>query len=519
MANKLSPADLGSLMVDIPKRSTATFSILYKEIEKIQGLLKTDKKFTPFKDLSSSLALFLAGEKTRLNRVSETRLATSSEGEVLTGFAHDYSPQPFPFDASFLEPFRVRALWIPYEEGDLYYENLDDTRELSRKIEGSTRFLFLVHPLSENLYRPLLQKYSDTQQFLPAIALSSLRSLLVALPILGGYKHLIAKVSLDLTCSGALRHLTKKECFVSVANSIFLERAAFRILKEQVAFVPSRHLLNPSIEKAQKLGAGMIYRFLPENFITMSSKELLLPLFSILGEHNKDLLKALIADSHLNPEDFICQSLLHPLAQKVAYSIFVENTSFELHGQNLLLALKEQESVLEIDFVYRDLGGVNRLPQPCDPHLLSAPLLVESLSWAHNHQEDTAKALEAFVQKVLFNITKMFFNDEELTQRSSNFSVWKEEMVQRKLAVNWQIIDQEGHHQTRIELPLFCRYGFFEKTFGKMLAREISLHIQKKDVEALVTFTEDLQPPEELFSLCHAQVWFEELIKRFYTPN
>jgi len=91
-------------------------------------------------------------------------------------------------------------------------------------------------------------------------------------------------------------------------------------------------------------------------------------------------------------------------------------------------------------------------------------------------------------------------------------------MLEKHLEVNWQIIDAEGRHQTRIELPYFCRYGFFEKYFGRLLLKEISKYL-KDQQENLQAFGLTLDPSEEAFSLCHKILWFEQLIHTFYKPS
>jgi hypothetical protein len=508
----------GFTSVDFPKRSTASFSVLDKQVKTIQALIEKDERFGPFADLSPTLLFFLSSEKLFLNRIPETKLALDSHGSEVTGFVHDYTFLKAPYDASSLEPFLVKGLWIDPSEGNLFFEDQEHLEHVIKDFSGTKRILFLIHPLSEHLYAPLIDKYKDAQENFQAIALSSLRSLLVALPIIGGFKHVIAKVSLDLTSSGTLRHLTKKETYVSVVNSTLLDSASFNIIKEQVAFAPIASLLHPDAEKAQRFGAGMIYRFLPETFLQPSSSDALIPFFSILGENNKDLFKALIKDSKLNPENFILERLLTPLAQKIAYSIFVQKTSFELHGQNLLLLLQEKKGQLELDFMYRDLGGVNRLPRKSDSFLLPENLTQEHLSWAENHLHDTATALEGFVEKIVFSLTKTVFNDKELFGASPCFSLWRQQMLEKHLEANWQIIDAEGHHQTRIELHSFCRYGFFEKYFGRLFLKEISKYL-KEQQESLQAFGLMLDSSEETFSLCHKILWFEQLIHTFYKPS
>jgi hypothetical protein len=519
MVIKASPSIDFFASMDRPSRSTETFAVLDKQVKTIQTLIEKDVRFGPFVDLSPTLLFFLSSEKLRLNRIPETKLAIDSQGLAVTGFVHEYSPLPEPYDASSLQPFLVKGLWICPSEGNLFYEDQEHLHPVVKDFSGTKRVLFLIHPLSEHLYAPLIDKYKDSQENFQALALSSLRSLLVALPIIGGFRHIIAKVSLDFTSSGTLRHLTKKETYVSVVNSTLLEQASFNILKEQVAFTPLPTLLHPEAEQAQRLGAGMIYRFLPKTFLQPSSCDALIPFFSILGENNKDLLKALIKDSKLNPETFILERLLTPLAQKIAFSIFVQKTSFELHGQNLLLLLQENQGHIELNFMYRDLGGVNRFPRKSDSFLLPQNLTQEHLSWAENHVHDTATALEAFIEKIVFSLTKTVFNDPELFGTSPCFCLWRQKMLEQCLEINWQIIDAEGHHQTKIELPYFCRYGFFEKYFGQFLIGEISKYLPDKEQERLQVFSQALEPLQEAFSLCHNILWFEQLIHTFYKPT
>ncbi len=481
-------------------------------IEKINHLILTQESWAPFKDLSNPLKVFVAFEK-RLNRVCESRVAVNREGRDITGFTHVYSPLEAPYDASSFEPFKIKGVWIPESEGDLYTHDRDLLEGVTALEEGVSKILFFIHPMSYELYGPLLEKYGAQSQEFSVIALSSVRSLLVALPSMPRYEYCVAKLSLDAVVGRVLRHLTKKECYVSVENSFLLDRDRLPILNEQVSFVPKSELV--SSEKGKKDGAGMIYRFLSSELFCDEAQEFIIPFFSILGENNKDFLLALVEASGLDVENFIADKLLQPLARLMVANLFDQQTSYEIHGQNLLVFINKEDGSFQ--FGYRDLGGVNRLARPTDSQNLPPFFKKEDFSWRDNHTKDAAKVVEDLVHRVIFNLTKMVFNDQKMLEQAPTFCMWKEEMLERQLDLNWKIIDDEGNHQQQIPIQTYVRYGFFEKLFGNLLAEEIKLFLPDQ-TEGIDVFKELLQPQGECFTPCYEREWFRELILRFYHP-
>lgn len=94
----------------------------------------------------------------------------------LPSFLFSYSPQVF-------KPFFLKGVWIPEEEGELFSIFSNDFKNPFQRIKKNQKqFLFLIHPKSENLFFPLIEKYQKNQIEVPALSLSSFRTLLVSIP-------------------------------------------------------------------------------------------------------------------------------------------------------------------------------------------------------------------------------------------------------------------------------------------------------------------------------------------------
>lgn len=461
----------------------------------LEDLIATNPLGHFFKDLTQEMKDFLLIEKNHLFRVDETRCGIDPAQKIVTGFKHTYTPLSQPYDPQDMTPFKIKGVWIPEKDSLFFESERDKALIVKRKTSEGNEFLFLIHPLSEKLFAELLHRYQPSEDFV-AFALSSARSLLVSFPTETEKRAFaIIKVSLDQEIGGTRRLLTLKECGSSVfINQSIAKRALpIRVFPEEFAFVP-RHASH---------ACGMIYRCFTEEF--KDPNILVAPLYAIFGEKNLPFLLALIEQSGCSPEDFIEEKLLRPLAALWIDLLFVHKTSLEIHGQNLLILINKEKDA-PFQFAYRDLGGVNRIPSTADE-------IPAEFSWASSHKKDAATALEHFSYKVLFNLTKLFFNQPLLFSKSPRFLAWKETMEMVEFDKNWKSQESHDQHLTKIPLRDFCRYGYFEKKFGEFLLNELDAKdFFVSNPQTKIDLQLKLSDPTEVFSQCLKNLWFEELI-------
>jgi hypothetical protein len=491
------------------------------EREKFDARLSSEDLFLPFRWLAQPLKDFLIIEKQRLCRVDEKRVAVDHEQNPLTGYSHWYDIKDDRYDPSCMEPFPIKGYWVPKSEGDLFMSRDEDAYPFLRKTALGVYCLFLVHPRSEALFAPLMDKFKHTEQVFMALALSSVRTLIVAMPSEGSsYTYQMVKVSLQDSLGGAVRVLHKKECGSSVRlSALFAKRPPLiSFCPEDVSFVPDISLMSEGFDVSRAKGAGTIFRTLPSELSCRESDGFIIPLYSLLGSSNVSFLSLFISQSRLTPEDFIEHKILRPLAKIMLHQICVQHVSLEIHAQNLLVKVSPSSDDVRIDFLYRDLGGVNLVMQPSDREHLPIHLLSDEFSWEQNYVKDAADVVEAFSFKVLFSFTKLFFNTEDLCSQSPRFNHWREEMQARDFGVNWIVTDGKDRHIDKVPLEKFCRYGYFEKRFGQFLVAEAyTLDCFAKDQEdkahqRLQELLCRLQEPNTPFTQCHEIEWFHHFI-------
>jgi hypothetical protein len=491
------------------------------EREKFDARLYHEDIFLPFRWLTQPLKDFLIIEKQRLCRVNEGRVAVDHGQNPLTGYSHWYDVKVDRYDPSNMEPFPIKGYWIPQSEGDLFVSKDEDTYPFLRKTAHGVYCLFLVHSKSEALFAPLIDKFKHSEQVFMAMALSSVRTLLLAMPSKdSSYTYQMVKVSLQESIGGAVRVLHKKECGSSVRlSAIFSKRQPLMpFCPEDVSFVPDKSLISESFDVSRCKGAGTIFRTLPADLSCRESDSFIIPLYSLLGSANVSFLSLLISQSRMTPEDFLENKILRPLAKIMLNQICMQHISLEIHAQNLLLKIKPSTDDMIIDFLYRDLGGGNFKMQPSDMEYLPENLRSDEFSWEQNYVKDAADVVEAFSFKVLFSFTKLFFNTEDLYSQSPKFNLWREEMQVRGFDVNWIVTDGKDRHIDKVPLEKFSRYGYFEKRFGQFLVEEAhTLDFFAKDQEGrahqlLQELLCRLQVPQTPFTQCHELEWFHHFI-------
>ena len=465
-----------------------------------------------FKDLPGHLIPLIGAEKDSLYLTPGTRLVKDQDGVVIAGYWQHYSGLPDIYHPQEWAPFYLKGYWIPQEEGHLFIASSEETCPLIRETPQGKEVLFLIHPKSEHLFKELIKKYETQEIQVPALALSSYRTLLIGLPPMSDYAFV--KVSLDEEIGGVLRILSVKECACSVGMTVAINHqkpAALSFFNDEMAFVS--HVTD------SPQGAGMIYRKIPDD---IGEDEYLIPFFSLFGHSNRELLSLLIKESQKSPTDFVTNYLLGPLADLFTDLIYNEHISIEAHGQNLLLAITTK-GPLKIRFFYRDMGGVNVLLSEKNFNCLPPNLRHKDYYYLDTHVQDTARALEQFVTTIVFNLTKQFFKTDDYEKQDSTFAEWKRVMIERGFSGNWSLDDPTSNaHQETFSPENFYRYGYFEKIFGKLLLDSLLQRgilktlVGNQELEAYSYLADKLSHPDNPYNNCLDIEWFNRLILQTY---
>lgn len=464
-----------------------------------------------FRSLPDSLLTYLYSEKQRLAMTAETRYVINDQHHTIAGFEHSYGTDDDQYHPGNFQPFIVHGYWLPLDEGKSYslHQNND---AITRTVDGQSQILFLVHPKSTTLFAPLIKKYQHNQVDVPAIALSSFRTLLIALP--NSTEFAMLKVSLDQDIGGVRRLLYLKECAASVAFSAMLKNKSmqqFTCLAEDFSFVPN--LINPSDEKATLFGAGMIHR--PVTQLLGNDNSYIIPLYALFGVNNWPLLSTLIEQSQKSPTQFITDALLQPLATAMVDHIYTQRFYLEFHGQNVLLKLTPHPDQLDVAFIYRDMGGVNCQLSETELQQLPEPLREHTKYWQANFITDAAAILEGIAKKVLFNLTKVFFKCEH---HDPDFCRWRDTMIDHGYQGNWTLSDvsDDQHQQCHTEQS-FYRYGYFEKIFAHHVLEAMSLggiflNI-RRSCQGYTFFQDEIGDNHTCDKPCITTEWFSSLVQ------
>lgn len=470
-------------------------------------------EFHSFRQLPDSLLTLIYCEKMRLAQYPATRLIL--KGDIKSGIIKNWDGELDAYHPKVLTPFELKGYWIPESEGQVFSEESETfASPLIRTGKIGREILFLVHPKSETLFSPLIQKYGSTEEKVSALSLSSFRTLLIALDKKDGSSEFaMVKVSLNSIVGAILRTLSLKESAGSIANSMILANKVSNIefLRETFSFVP----FDPR--------AGMIIRAIPDYLMNPQSKEYIIPLFSLIGAKNADFLATVIQNSHETPTNFFITNILLPLAMGQVQLLFKDHTSIEAHGQNLMLKINTSDpDNVQFGLVYRDMGGVNSMFSRKEWHDLPANLRNKEYYYHSTHAQDAADALEKLVGSLIYNFTKSAYKSKFCNDNDPDFKSWKDKIIELGFEANWHIEDSDpdAHAQTLPE-DKFYRYGYFEKLYGVLL---LGTMVQQGIFEELEKTYPNLQQglqdlliePNNPFNQNVDLMWFATLIKSTY---
>jgi hypothetical protein len=421
--------------------------------------IKKDEAFAPFRKmlLHKPLLKFLYSETMCMYMHSgESRYIVNDDDEIIGGVEVYCATEEEMYHPKKAKPFLVKGVWMKLTDGK-YFTNLKNIEKcplIRKNSTGELEILYLIHPSSEEKHKKLLLKYKNFIT-ISAIALSSFRSCLIAIPSEGDYKAVMVKLSLDKVIGNVNRVVKKRECELSIANSEILsgiikkENLSIEIMKETFSFIP------------RGMEIGMIYRELPKYIRPDYKKKAryVVPFFSLFGVKNADFLPELIAVSGKTPTEFIKDDILKPLAKIITTLLYKYNTSLEMHGQNLLLVMDKSNKI--IGFMYRDMGGVNLLPPKNSKYN-------EEIFYMKNHKKDSISTLEMHLNfRLLGNITKQFVKNPKIREKDAVFKIWKDIFERNNYISNWTLgNDNDDFHETHQTLSTFHRYGYVEFYFA-----------------------------------------------------
>lgn len=300
--------------------------------------------------------------------------------------------------------FSLPSLWVP--EGDWHAfrtkELPSDIRSDIEKEEGNqTFFRMFVHPLSQKLYQPLIEKYGLLHDH-SATPTSSARTLLV-FPN-NSKSPFFAKVSLDVVLAGTKRNIPAAEVIRSVGISDYVSKQntlapEFQLIPDSFGIVP--HDMSR---------AGQLIRPVPPSVLT--NKALPIPLFSLYSpdERGITLFQKWVSESNLSPIEAAKKFITDPFAS--AWTQWaLAGLSHEAHAQNVLLELNPQTERPTGKFFLRDSGGLFLNPKA---HIVSKADLASlpapnGFFWDYQKWADTAENNSLhifFAGGFLFNLEK-----------------------------------------------------------------------------------------------------------------
>lgn len=250
--------------------------------------------------------------------------------------------------------FNIGSFWIDERFVRIFEGAAQSSveRYFFRDVEGRKQVLFLVHPMSKQLYSGFLRRCGAIEAFpktggLRVSPTSSTRTVLVW-PQYWITQPFFVKLSLDGYIGEADRKLTTETLVRSVGISKTIETAGshtprnFNFLRETLAIAPNG-----------TRGYGFLVRRIPTS--VLSDENDLIPLFSLYSHMREgSLLQKMISTSGRDVIDFLTETLLSPFAKQWTQLVVEEGFIPEPHAQNLLLELDRQGRSTGT-FFHRDL--------------------------------------------------------------------------------------------------------------------------------------------------------------------
>lgn len=287
------------------------------------------------------------------------RMNSTKAEDVTTEVADQYQPEA-------RKTIRVNYIEIPVSDLHVVDSGLE-ARAIRRQVfvtRGGKKFMrFFVHPESEGLYKPLIEKYGFAGYF-NAAATASTRSMLMWDPKTKA-KPFFAKLSLDKVQDVLGRAISDWEVRRSVAitklaretgQSTWKKHRTHIIPEVFGAYVPEEYRMGTYIDKSQ----GTIYQhgliFRDASFIEDGN---VYPAFSLFSEREggkEPLIVEWWKKSGMTWKEFIKERFFRPLGDSVNYMSMVEGMHPDFHLQNFLVRVDPRTKRI-VEVYHRDLGS------------------------------------------------------------------------------------------------------------------------------------------------------------------
>ncbi len=249
------------------------------------------------------------------------------------------------------EVFQFRGYWLAKS---LFNEaatpNSAMPKDFRRSRRGQPEVLFLVHPESEEFFKDLTAKATETVDYY-ATSTSSSRTILAWAEQGDPF---FAKLSLAKEIGGVVRTIPSGEVARSIGTAMILEQLSSK-LPESFLFMRESYGLMP---KGMERG-GMIIREISDVLQTRGRR--LVPLFSLYAKPSDGgptLLEKMVEASGRDGAEFFAERILTPFIAQWTELQVRFGISMEPHAQNVLLEL-DRNGMPTGRFVHRDFGGFN----------------------------------------------------------------------------------------------------------------------------------------------------------------
>ncbi|MCK5073898.1 MAG: hypothetical protein KAQ98_10765 [Bacteriovoracaceae bacterium] len=274
------------------------------------------------------------------------------------------SSLPKQFSADSRAIFKVPYYLIPETNNSLERlesVNISDNikKHYSLIIDGKKYFRFPVHPTAINYYQSVFkdaQFVDANESTIIAIPTSSDRTLLMVDSAFPDASVHMAKLSIPLEINNNQRAVWQQEIRRSIYMTNIIEQSDIKN-KGKMGFVfPETYGCFP--KKDKNLG-GFIVREIPSKFYDKSNRYV--PMFSFLSTESSTqkplFFRYMSKHDKQMPYKWLKKNIIDNINNIIDEWHVKKGITFEMHSQNLLIQINEQDRKLTGKFAYRDLGG------------------------------------------------------------------------------------------------------------------------------------------------------------------
>lgn len=323
--------------------------------------------------------------------------------------------------------FRLISAYLPKNLVTVYQLE-SNLSELKAKIIDNQEYIqIFIHPSQINHFQDLLLQAKEINYSSGPLATpsSSARSLFILdenKKVKSLYKLSMAQAMGGINSRVITDHHAQRAIALSFEYRRMYQETQGKIKNSQIewSYFPEKVALIPK----NNLGGGAILRSLPVN--TSTKSHFYIPLFALVSQRENEIsyIEQLYNNSHLQSKlEFAEKYLIRPLTEMYSTLMFENGLTSELHQQNVLLAINEQNFEITkilirdmdahyIDFETRLLLNVEEnkfLPQDIDQQI--------KIYHANASSQYAIKSYAEYLRYHSFkSILKYFLNAKELDQ-------------------------------------------------------------------------------------------------------